>query len=61
MQLWSVPGDVVLSPFMGIGSETYMAVKMDRKAIGAELKPSYFNLAKRNMQSAKDNQYSLAI
>lgn len=61
MQLWSRPGDVVLSPFMGIGSETYMAVKMGRKAIGAELKPSYFNLAMRNMARAEESQYELAI
>lgn len=61
MQLWSKEGDVVLSPFMGIGSETYMAVKMGRKAIGFELKPSYFKLASRNMESASETQYSLAI
>jgi len=59
LQLWSVPGDVVLSPFMGIGSETYTAVKMGRKAIGAELKPSYFALAKRNMEQASKTQYNL--
>jgi len=59
MQLWSMPGDVVLTPFLGIGSEAYMAVKMGRKAIGAELKPSYFNLAKRHMQSAEKSQYDM--
>lgn len=59
MQLWSVPGDTVLTPFMGIGSEAYTAVKMGRKAIGFELKPSYFNLAARNMQSASESQYDL--
>lgn len=59
MQLWSVPGDTVLSPFMGIGSETYTAVKMGRKAIGAELKPSYFKLAARNMELASESQYDL--
>lgn len=59
MQLWSAPGDVVLTPFLGIGSEAYMAVKMGRKAIGAELKPSYFALAKRNMALADKSQYDL--
>lgn len=61
MQLWSMPDDVVLSPFMGIGSETYMAVKMGRKAIGAELKPSYFKLAARNMARAEESQYEMAV
>ena len=59
LQLWSIPGDVVWTPFMGIGSEVYMALKMGRKAIGAELKPSYFNLALRNIDQAEKNQYSL--
>lgn len=45
LTLWSNPGDVVLSPFAGIGSEIYMAVKMDRYGIGVELKESYFNSA----------------
>lgn len=61
LQLWSMPGDVVFSPFMGIGSETYTAVKMGRKAIGSELKKSYFDLAKRNMEQAGQSQYALAI
>ncbi len=61
MQLWSMPGDVVLTPFLGIGSEAYVAVKMDRKAIGAELKTSYFNLAKKNMLQAEEKQYGLAL
>lgn len=59
MQLWSMPGDTVLSPFMGIGSETYMAVSMGRKAIGVELKTSYFDLACRNMRLAEKTQYNL--
>lgn len=61
MQLWSKEGDTVLTPFMGIGSEAYMAVKMGRRAIGVELKSSYFDLAKRNMQQAEETQYSLAL
>jgi DNA modification methylase len=50
--LWSNPGDLVLSPFAGIGSEGYMALKMKRQFIGAELKDSYFEVAVRNMQTA---------
>lgn len=54
MQLWSAPGDVVFSPFMGIGSEGYVALQMGRKFIGAELKESYFALAKRNLDEAEN-------
>lgn len=59
MQLWSKPGDVVFTPFLGIGSEAYVAVKMGRKAIGSELKPSYFKLAARNLKGAEKHQYDL--
>lgn len=52
IQLWSNKGDTVLTPFMGIGSEVYSAVKMGRKGIGIELKESYFNLAAKNVHSA---------
>lgn len=47
--LWSNPGEVVLTPFMGIGSEVYGAVLNKRKAIGVELKPAYYKQAVRNM------------
>lgn len=50
--LWSNPGETIFTPFMGIGSEVYQAVKMNRKGIGFELKESYFDLAKRNIASA---------
>lgn len=59
LQLWSNPGDVVLTPFLGIGSEAYVAVKMGRKAIGVELKESYFKLATRNMMNAEQSQYDI--
>lgn len=49
--LWSNPGEVVLTPFMGVGSECYGAVMNGRKAIGIELKPSYYRQAVRNMAS----------
>ena len=47
--LWSNPGDIVLSPFAGIGSEGYQSIKMDRKFIGVELKQSYFDCAVKNL------------
>jgi DNA modification methylase len=45
LELWSNPGDVVLSPFMGVGSEGVMSLRCGRKFIGIELKPSYFSVA----------------
>lgn len=53
IDLWSNPGDVVFSPFAGIGSELYVALQMGRKAIGAELKPSYFAQAVKNCREAE--------
>jgi DNA modification methylase len=53
IKLYSNPGETVLTPFMGIGSEAYQAVKLGRKAIGIELKPSYFELAVRNLRNAE--------
>ncbi len=50
--LWSNKGETIFTPFMGIGSEVFQAVKMGRKGIGFELKESYFDLAKRNIASA---------
>lgn len=52
-ELWSAPGDVVMTPFAGIGSELYVAVEMGRKAIGVELKPSYFRQAVKNLESVE--------
>jgi DNA modification methylase/superfamily II DNA or RNA helicase len=59
MRLWSTEGDTVLSPFMGIGSEGYIALQMGRKFIGTELKESYFNQAVKNLKSAQDDQTPL--
>jgi DNA modification methylase len=53
LQLWSNPGDVVFSPFAGIGSELYCALEMGRKALGAELKQSYFEQAVANLKSVE--------
>ena len=59
IHLWSQKGDLVFSPFTGIGSEGYMAVKMGRRFIGTELKPSYFELACQNIEEAKKEQGGL--
>ncbi|MCC3246702.1 site-specific DNA-methyltransferase [Methylocystis sp. WRRC1] len=50
IDLWSNPGDVVLTPFLGIGSEVWAAINMGRRGIGFELKPTYFSQAARNLQ-----------
>ena len=50
VKLYSNPGEVVLTPFMGIGSEAYTALKLGRKAIGIELKETYYNVAVRNLK-----------
>jgi len=52
LTLWSNPGDTVLTPFMGIGTEIYCAVKMGRRGVGIELKPRYYRQAVRNIQQA---------
>jgi DNA modification methylase len=52
VELYSNPGEVVLTPFMGVGSEVYSPVSMGRKAIGIELKDSYFKQAKLNLVEA---------
>lgn len=52
--LYSNPGEVVLTPFMGVGSEVYSPVSMQRKAIGIELKDSYFKQALKNLEVAKN-------
>lgn len=52
--LWSNPGEVVESPFAGIGSEPYCAVSHGRRAIGMELKPSYYRQMLKNMATVKD-------
>ncbi len=52
VRLWSNPGDLVLSPFAGIGSEGYQALKLGRKFVGIELKESYYRVAIKNLKSA---------
>ena len=53
IRLYSNEGDVVFTPFMGIGSEIYQAVKMGRKGIGIELKPAYYETAVKNIIAAE--------
>ncbi len=56
VKLWSNPGDIVLSPFAGIGSEGYVALKEGRRFVGAELKCSYFKQAAKNLRGATAQQ-----
>jgi len=49
--LWSNPGDTVLTPFMGVGSEVYIPVLLGRKGIGVELKPSYYRQSIANLRT----------
>lgn len=60
LDLWSNPGDVILTPFLGIGSEVYAAVEMGRRAIGFELKPSYFRQAKKNLAALETKRAGAA-
>lgn len=62
--LWSNPGDIVLTPFMGVGSEVYAAVDLGRKGLGIELKPSYYSQAVKNLEyleSGKASQVQEAL
>jgi len=59
LKLWSNPGDLVFSPFMGIGSEGYVAIQECRKFVGSELKRSYYEQACRNLAAAEKEQFTL--
>lgn len=52
IHLWSNPGDLIATPFAGIGSELVSALNMGRRAVGSELKKSYWDLAKKNIEDA---------
>jgi len=56
LRLWSKPGDLVLSPFAGVGSEGFVCVEMDRRFVGVELKRSYYDQACKNMLAAEHNR-----
>lgn len=55
IELWTNPNEIVLTPFLGIGSEAYEALKLGRRAIGVELKESYYKQAVANCQSVCDD------
>lgn len=59
MNLWTAKGDLVFSPFTGIGSEGYTAIKMGRKFIGSELKKSYYEVAIKNLNQASKTNIDL--
>ena len=59
LTMWSNPGEVVLSPFMGIGSEGVVAMRRGRKFLGVELKPSYWRQACRALEAAERSAVDL--
>jgi hypothetical protein len=61
LQLWTNEGDIVLSPFAGIGSEGYCAIKMKRKFIGIELKPSYYDTMVSNLKQAERDREVVSL
>ncbi|MDR1340111.1 MAG: hypothetical protein LBK58_08685 [Prevotellaceae bacterium] len=61
VNLWSNPGETVFTPFLGIGSEAYQALKDGRKAAGCELKDSYFKVAVRNCQKAVESKNQMEL
>ena len=60
VNLWSNEGETVFTPFLGIGSEAYMAVKNNRKAIGCELKDSYFDVAIKNIATLMETKKQIS-
>jgi DNA modification methylase len=61
LELWSNHGDIVLSPFAGIGSEGYESVLMNRRFVGIELKESYYNQAVKNLQRAESEKGQVGL
>ena len=61
IHLYSNKGDTVFTPFMGIGSEVFQAVKMNRKGVGFELKESYYDLAKKNLLHAIEEKKQVSL
>ncbi len=61
LALWSNPGDTVLSPFMGIGSEGYVSIEQGRKFVGFELKESYYNQSVANLLIAESKSKELSL
>jgi len=61
VRLWSNPGETVISPFAGIGSEGFEAVKHGRRFIGVELKPEYFDQACRNLRDVESRTETASL
>ena len=61
IEMWTNPDDVVFTPFLGIGSEVYQALKMGRRGVGIELKESYFNQAYKYCKEAAANSNQLSL
>lgn len=61
IDLWTNEGDTVFTPFLGIGSEAYQALKMNRNAVGIELKESYFEQAVKNCENALTSPVQLSL
>lgn len=61
VRLWSNPGETVLTPFAGIGSEVYTAVRLGRRGIGCELKPSYWRTAVDNLRRLDDQMAAATL
>jgi DNA modification methylase len=64
VKLWTAPGEVVLSPFAGVGSEGFRALELGRRFVGCELKRSYWQTAIRNLTTAassREAQTELAL
>ena len=63
LELWSNPGETLLTPFAGVGSEVFAAVRTGRKGIGIELKPSYYRQSVKNLATCQpdveDNEQSV--
>ena len=61
IKMYSNEGDTVFTPFLGIGSEVYQALKMNRKGIGIELKPAYFDEAVRNIKDVEVEKHQTTL
>jgi DNA modification methylase len=61
IHLWTNPGETVFTPFLGIGSEVFQALKMGRNGIGIELKKSYFEIAQKNCKNAVAENSQLSL
>ena len=61
IELWTNPGDVVFTPFAGIGSEVYVALKNQRRGVGIELKPSYYRQAVENCKAVEEEKEQMTL